>query len=76
MISIERCRLGFRCTKRWEALEPIPGTSRVRYCSQCQSAVHLIEKESELDEFARQGKCVAILQKDGDHAANSNATPH
>jgi hypothetical protein len=76
MISIERCRLGFRCTQRWEALEPIPGTSRVRYCSQCQAAVHLIEKESELGELARQGKCVAILQKDADHTANSNATPH
>jgi hypothetical protein len=24
-------------------MEPIPDNSRVRYCSQCQSAVHLID---------------------------------
>ncbi len=32
----------------------------VRFCTSCQSAVHLVEHEKELAEMARQGKCVAI----------------
>jgi hypothetical protein len=47
--------------------------SRNSPCGQCQSAVHLIEKKSELGELARQGKCVAILQKDAGHTASSSA---
>ncbi len=59
-IEIERCRLSYPCTQRWEALEHLPDNPRVRFCAKCQSAVHLVERKSELHELARQGKCVAI----------------
>jgi len=64
MIAIERCRLSDQCTQRWEALEEMRNNPRVRYCGQCQSAVHLVEHESELMELVRQGKSVAVVRKD------------
>jgi len=64
MIAIERCRLSDQCTQRWQALEEMRDNPRVRYCGQCQSAVHLVEHESELMELVRQGKSVAVLRKD------------
>jgi hypothetical protein len=62
MISIEHCHMSDQCTQRWEALEPVLDNPRVRYCGQCQSAVHLAEREKELVELARQGKCVAVMR--------------
>lgn len=64
MIAIEHCRLSDQCTQRWQALETVRDNPRVRYCDQCQSAVHLVEHEHELIELARQGKAVAVLRKD------------
>jgi hypothetical protein len=66
MIEIERCRLSYQCTQRWEALESLPDQPRMRFCGKCQSAVHLVERDSELRELARQGKCVAILRMDSE----------
>ncbi len=64
MIAIEHCHLNYPCAQRWEALEPVLDSPRVRYCSQCRSAVHLVEREQELIELARHGKCVAVLRED------------
>jgi len=64
MIAIECCRLSDSCTQRWHALETVRDNPRVRYCDQCQSAVHLVEHEHELLELVRQGKAVAVLRKD------------
>ncbi len=64
MIAIEHCRLSEKCTRRWQLLEALPGYPHLRYCSQCQSAVHLVEHEHELVELARQGKSVAVLRKE------------
>lgn len=64
MITIERCHMSRQCGQRWELLEPVLDNPRVRYCDQCQSAVHLVELERELIELARQGKCVAIVRED------------
>jgi hypothetical protein len=66
MIEIERCRLSYQCIQRWEALEHLPDNPRVRFCGECQSAVHLVELDSELRELARQGKCVAIQRVDSE----------
>lgn len=60
MIDIEHCRLRFQCTQRWEQLDPVPGTTSVRFCVQCQSDVHLVETDSEFDQLAAQGKCMAF----------------
>jgi hypothetical protein len=65
-IEIERCRLAYKCTQRWEALDPLPGTLRVRFCAKCQSAVHLAQTTAAFDELAQQGKCVAFQFDDED----------
>lgn len=62
-IEIERCRLSYRCTQR-EALDPLPGALCVRFCGECQSAVHLAKGKAEFDELARQGRCVAVGRAD------------
>jgi hypothetical protein len=60
VIAIERCHRNSDCTQRWEGLEPVIDNPRVRYCGECQSAVHLAEHETELAELVRQGKSVAF----------------
>jgi hypothetical protein len=65
MIAIEHCHLNYPCVQRWEALEPVIDSPCVRYCSLCQSAVHLVECEQELIVLARRGKCVAVLRERG-----------
>jgi hypothetical protein len=50
--------------QRWEALEPVRGNPRIRYCGLCRSAVHLVEHEAEILELARMGKCVAVQRRD------------
>jgi threonine dehydrogenase-like Zn-dependent dehydrogenase len=52
--------MSHRCTQRWETLEPIADKPRVRYCGHCGSVVHLVERENEFTELARQGKCTAM----------------
>lgn len=59
-IAIE-CHLNGRCTQRWEGLERLRGTPQVRYCSECRAAVHLVEREAELSQLIRMGKCVAMM---------------
>jgi hypothetical protein len=63
-IVIERCHLNGQCSQRWEALEPVRSNPRLRYCSLCQSAVHLAEHEKDLAELLRLGKNVAIQRDD------------
>jgi hypothetical protein len=75
-ISIEHCHLNGRCTQRWEALELVRDSLRVRYCALCNSAVHLAEHEAEMLELERMGKCVAMLRSEpitspGRHATRS-----
>lgn len=63
-ISIEQCHLNGQCTQRWESLEPVRGNPRIRYCAQCQAAVHLAEHEAELAQLALLGKNIAMMRED------------
>jgi hypothetical protein len=63
-IDVEHCRLNGGCGQHWDALEPVHDNPRVRYCSLCQSAVHLAECELELAELARIGRNVALMREE------------
>jgi hypothetical protein len=65
--NIEHCPLSYRCTQHWSELEPLPETEIVRFCMKCQAPVYLAADENELEEHARQRRCVAItrLKPDG-----------
>lgn len=67
-IAIERCHLNGQCRQRWEALEPVRDNPCIRYCSECQAAVHLVSGEAELLRLAGLGKSVAML-RDGQPGA-------
>jgi hypothetical protein len=66
-IAIEQCHLEGRCAQRWESLEEVHDNPRMRYCSRCQAAVHLVEHEAELAELLRLGKNVAVLRENLSH---------
>lgn len=57
---IEGCKLGYQCSKRWDDLESIASAVDVRFCGQCQSAVHWANSASHAVDLGRQGKCVAL----------------
>jgi hypothetical protein len=57
---VERCRLAFVCSQRWEELERLPNHEQVRFCQRCQSSVHLATSAETFAVLASQGRCVAI----------------
>lgn len=66
MTDIRNCKFEFRCHQTWRRLESVPGTTRVRFCTRCQSAVHRADTEAQFAELALQGKCVAVNVTDPD----------
>ena len=66
--TIRGCLPQFRlqCPQRWLALQPTTDR-RIRFCPECQRAVHWCDDESSARKFGRDGKCVA-LSEDGEAA--------
>ncbi len=60
--EIHGCRLVVDCPKQWADLELIHGTPAVRFCGDCQTAVHLATEDT-LREHVEQGHCVALQQE-------------
>ncbi len=58
--AIQNCRFAFKCTKTWDALQTVANCPAVRYCSECETAVHLCKSEAEFLEHARKGHCVSL----------------
>lgn len=56
---LERYRLKFRCSKRFEDL-PYSDDPARRSCDRCQRSVHFVRTPEELSERAAAGECVAI----------------
>ena len=54
----------FICTKRWDELDLLPD-AKVRYCSQCQRAVHKVETPEEYDAAQRAHHCIAWVSPSG-----------
>jgi len=63
-IDVEQCRLNGQCSQHWDTLEPVHDNPRVRYCSLCQSAVHLAASTREVTRLVRVGKSVAVMRED------------
>lgn len=63
MTDIQCIKWQKRCERQWEDLEEV--SYRVRFCSQCNHAVHRAESMHELQELAQEGKCAAYFE-DGD----------
>jgi hypothetical protein len=57
--GVVNCQFAFRCNMSWGELRKIDGSPGVRYCSQCETAVHFCRNEEELELHAAKGHCVA-----------------
>jgi hypothetical protein len=57
---IDGCRLRYECPMQWDSLERVGRDPKLRFCGQCQSAVHWADTEAEALALGRQGKCVAL----------------
>lgn len=55
------CKLKFKCPNEWTELDltPVPG---IRFCTDCQSNVYFAATQSEFEQYASQGKCVALIE--------------
>jgi hypothetical protein len=60
--DIVNCRFAFKCNMTWPDLARVQGTEKVRYCTQCETAVHLCINERELEAHAAKGHCVAYVE--------------
>lgn len=59
--AIVNCRFAFKCNMTWRDLSVIEDVQSVRYCSQCETAVHLCMDERQLEAHAAKGHCVAYV---------------
>lgn len=57
--KIIRCEFKFRCPLRWDDLEKL-SNEKVRFCNVCQKDVHFADNQSEFNDLAGQGICVAV----------------
>lgn len=57
--EISNCRFAFKCTKTWESLSEIDSSPSVRYCDECETAVHLCTSEKEFVEHAKKNHCIS-----------------
>ena len=56
---IKKCELTFICGQRWDSLTQTDRTD-VRYCEQCERAVHFCETQAQLDRCLERGDCVCF----------------
>ena len=63
------CQFAFKCSVTWRDLSEIENTYKVRYCTECETAVHLCLNEREFEEHAVKGHCVAYLERTSDENA-------
>lgn len=54
----------FICARRWEQLDRLPD-AKVRYCGQCQRAVHKVETPEEYDAAQAAHHCIAWVKPAG-----------
>ena len=59
MPTIRNCKFAFKCTRTWESLIET-GQVDIRFCGDCQQAVHYCHTDGELAEAIRLNRCVAI----------------
>lgn len=57
---VRNCEFKFKCTQKWESLEPKEGAEDVKHCAQCQKDVHLVKDALELVIAIDKNYCVAL----------------
>ena len=55
------CQFKFICNERWENLATIPNEPNRRFCSVCNTQVHLTDSYRELEKNITAKRCVAIF---------------
>ena len=55
------CQFQFICNERWENLTTIHNEPTIRFCSVCNSQVHLTDNYKELEKNFAAKRCVAIF---------------
>ncbi len=54
------CNFKFKCPQEWNQLDATE-TEGVRFCTSCDSNVYLVTSSAEVEQHARDNKCVALL---------------
>lgn len=60
MSNITNCKFAYKCDKTWSTLLPISSLTDVRFCSDCQTPVHLSLSEEDFQKHAQLGHCVTL----------------
>ncbi|NHZ41264.1 hypothetical protein [Massilia aquatica] len=54
------CNFKFKCPQEWSQLDATE-TDGVRFCTSCDSKVYLVTSSAEVEQHARDNRCVALL---------------
>lgn len=60
-MSIVTCQFKFKCPRGWNELDST-SNAKVRLCTSCDSNVYLAVTSSEFEQYARENKCVALVE--------------
>ena len=64
--TVLNCKFRYKCKKNWGQLTSIPGTDDVKFCGTCRESVYFCHTASDLDINTRAGRCVAVMDENGD----------
>jgi hypothetical protein len=57
---IRNCVFKYECDKNWEELENISSDKNIKFCSNCNRDVYMVNDSFELTILIKENKCVAI----------------
>lgn len=72
--KITNCNFAYECPLDWGKLDETE-TEDTRFCRTCQKNVYFARSQSEIDELARRGNCVAFYPDDALKALRSSQVP-
>ncbi|UTY59814.1 hypothetical protein [Massilia sp. erpn] len=57
------CKLKFKCPNEWANLDRT-SFREVRFCTEFQSNVYFAQTQSDFEQFASEGKCIALIENE------------
>lgn len=67
--KIINCEFEYKCPLQWSGLQKSENED-IRFCSSCEKNVYFAHSQSELDDLATAGKCVAFNQPNNNDIFN------
>lgn len=59
------CHFKFLCSRTWDDLQEVSGTTSERFCPECLKPVYLVSTYQDLKQHVKKSHCVALQKSEG-----------